>query len=565
MVERPASAVKELVENSIDAEATSITIEIENGGLSRIRVTDNGAGMSADDALLAFERHATSKINGADDLDAISTLGFRGEALASIAAVSKIRLETVRRGFSEGIFVQLEAGSLVSQGIIGRPSGTSIDVEELFYNTPARLKYMKSPQAESSRIKDVVDRFVLGYPCLSFRYINAGKQILYSPGTGRLDEAIVAVYGHEAAGKMLFVEYEWQGVKVSGYIGLPEMARANRTFQTFFVNGRYVRSPILSRALEEAFSTLVMVNRFPMCIINLELDPHCVDVNVHPAKIEVRFVDERKIAAVLFHAVKRALSSGGLLGKDEHKVDLPISVGDGHVEQSPIVDGTNGTTQRASFDSLPYHQEKFLQRANVHETPDSYDSLFMRVIGILFSTYLLVEKADQLCIIDQHAAHERILYERYMSILQNQSLQLQYLASPLVLEMSVQERQLIAENIELLRSMGFEIEEFGTESYVLRAVPTLFGQPQAESLLKDIIDGMKEFDRNSPYDYRREAVMMLACRSAIKANDYLSEMQAAKLADEILSGAVPPTCPHGRPIVHVITKHELEKMFKRVQ
>jgi DNA mismatch repair protein MutL len=565
VVERPASVVKELVENSIDAAATAITVEIENGGMTLIRVTDNGEGMEREDAVLAFERHATSKIARADDLEAIFTLGFRGEALASIAAVSKVRMETVRQGSSEGTFVEIEGGKLISQGVIGRPGGTSVTVSDLFYNTPARLKYVKSPKTEASRIKDIIDRFVLGYPHLSFRYLSVGKQVLYSPGTGHLDEAIAAVYGHETAKKMISVQYEWEGIEINGYIGSPDTARANRAFQTFFVNGRYIRSPLLSRALEEAFSTLIMVNRFPMCVINITLDPHDVDVNVHPAKTEVRFTDDRRVAAVFFHAIKRALSGDGMSSEQDQ---------DNGIIEPVREDGQQAQTER-NLDRQPvlpwvdngrsYHQQNFASIDKVNDDRGAYEAPSMRVIGVLFSTYLLIEKTDQLYIIDQHAAHERILYEQYMSMLQKQHLELQYLVSPLVLDITPQERQLLEDNMELLRSMGFEIEEFDSDTYVLRAVPVLFGRPRAEGLLKDIIDGMRLFDAHSPYDYRREEVMMMACRSAVKAHDRLDQSQIIRLADEILSGNVPPTCPHGRPIVRSVSKYELEKMFKRIQ
>lgn len=563
VVERPASVVKELVENSIDAAATAITVEIENGGMTLIRVTDNGEGMERDDAVLAFERHATSKIARADDLEAIFTLGFRGEALASIAAVSKVRMETVRQGFAEGTFVEIEGGKLISQGVIGRPGGTSVTVSDLFYNTPARLKYVKSPKTEASRIKDIIDRFVLGYPHLSFRYLSAGKQVLYSPGTGHLNEAIAAVYGHETAKKMISVRYEWEGIEINGYIGSPDTARANRAFQTFFVNGRYIHSPLLSRALEEAFSTLIMVNRFPMCVINIALDPHDVDVNVHPAKTEVRFTDDRRVAAVFFHAIKRALSGDGISSERDNGIIEPARE-----------DGRQAETER-NPDRQPmlpwvdngrsYHQQNFASIDKVNDDRGAYEAPSIRVIGVLFSTYLLIEKTDQLYIIDQHAAHERILYEQYMDMLQKQHLELQYLVSPLVLDIMPQERQLLEDNMELLRSMGFEIDEFDSDTYVLRAVPVLFGQPRAEGLLKDIIDGMRLFDAHSPYDYRREEVMMMACRSAVKAHDRLDQSQIIRLAGEILSGNVPPTCPHGRPIVRSVSKYELEKMFKRVQ
>lgn len=579
VVERPASVVKELVENAIDAGATAITIEVEGGGLAIIRVTDNGSGIEPDDVVLAFERHATSKISRADDLEAIFTLGFRGEALASIAAVAKVRMETVRQGFSEGVFVEFEGGVMKAQGIVGRPGGTAVTVSELFYNTPARLKYVKSPQAEAARIKDVIDRFVLGYPHLSFMYASGGKKVLHSPGTGDIKGAIAAVYGNEIAKQMIPVQYSWDDVKIDGYVGSPDVSRANRSFQTFFVNGRYIRSPLLSKALEEAFSTLIMVNHFPFCVINLALDPHEVDVNVHPAKIEVRFVDERKVAAALFYAVKQALSIHGLLGSSSLSVSAEVnSENDGGKTPQVAKDG-DSFEQAELKPKMPidgYRQPNVAQPAKVNEALRVYEPMLtasfehdaqpsMRVLGSLFSSYLLIERGDELCIIDQHAAHERILYERYMEMFQKQHIEVQYLVSPVLLELTAIDQQLLEENMELLRSLGFEIEPFDSDTWVLKAVPVLFGQPQAERLLKDILDGMRLFDRSNPYNYRQQGVMMLACRSAVKAHDPLDQKQIVALAASILGGSLPPTCPHGRPIVRCISRYELEKMFKRIQ
>lgn len=613
VVERPAAAIKELVENSLDAGATAVTVEIRDGGVSYIRVTDNGAGIEQSQIRMAFERHATSKITRAQDLFSIETLGFRGEALASIAAVSRVTCTTRTHADTSGVKVRNEGGTITAIEETACPEGTTFVVRDLFFNTPVRLKFLKKPGTEAGLVSDLMMRLILSRPDVSFRYISQGKTLYHSAGDGQLSSAVFSIYGSEMLRTMRQVSGHQSGVMLHGYVGIGESGRGNRGHQSFFINGRYMRSALLSGAVENACRERVMIGRYPTCVLHLTMPYEQVDVNVHPNKLEVRFQNEQAVAEAV-----EAIIRDGLTDRDalSHPVELrltpeekttPVQVMQqsvlkdenkpaSHLDASlvasaptPVMRETPATwatpaprprqtvpptqplvpppeTQRvaptsaAQPASAPAKEQQAEQTASF--LPDAPKP--MRLIGVAFNTFILVEYEDQLLLIDQHAVHERLLFDQMMRAYDQHEAG-QELLVPMVVTVTRREQALLMENQTLLEGIGLSVEPFGEQEVAVRSVPMILGQPQAEALLRDILDQLENERGTISLEKRRSAILQMACKRAVKGGDSLSESDLRDLVTRMVDQHVTPTCPHGRPLVISLSHTELDKRFKRIQ
>lgn len=703
VVERPASVVKELIENSIDAGATSISVEIKNGGITFIKINDNGSGIDEDDVEIAFERHATSKIKNSEDLDSISTLGFRGEALASIASIAAVELTSRVKSNQHGTIIKIRGGSVKEVSKIGCPVGTTFVVKELFYNTPARFKFLKKDSTEAGYISDIITRVALSKPHISLKLISNNSLVLQTPGNNDLLSAIYSIYGKEATKSVLEINYTDNKVKMTGFAGKPEIARSSRNQQSIFVNGRYIKSKLITSAIDEAYKTYLLKNKYAFIVLNLEVNPMLVDVNVHPTKMEIRFSDEQEIFRSVFHAI-----SSALIGKDLIKTyviekhDNPFIINNEHTEKGKFTqqnlnlenklinepktaDYTRDSaipTQKAiiSDEILPLgtiakeninnnlsssrslmedltsknidtqgHNEKVTPKlqnnAEVNiiadkarksddidksgevnklkeyygidkssevnkakefsdinmsneesKSKDSNDASKPKgendfkkaneidevisqkievkrnlinfnnalIIGQLFSTYILLQSDNDVILIDQHAAHERIRYEFYKEkFLNNESLS-QDLLSPIVVELTNQELKFVVEEQDFFDRLGFKYESFGNNSIILRSVPMTDTGTSIKSAFLEVVDSVLS---KGKHDYRKtadETIYTIACKSAIKANKKMDDMEIKSLLMELSKIDNPYTCPHGRPTIVKLTKYELEKMFKRI-
>jgi DNA mismatch repair protein MutL len=592
VVDRPASIVKELTENAIDAGSTAITVEIKDGGIALIRVTDNGVGMDSEDASLSMERHATSKIDDAQDLWQISTLGFRGEALASIAAVAHMEMTTKTRGKEAGTRILNHGGEIVEQGPAGCPDGTTIVVRNLFYNTPARKKFLKSGKAETIQVSDVVTGMILAHPEISFRYINQDKTVYHSPGNDSLLSAICAIYGNTLRPSAIPLKGEGEGLSIQGYIGKPEIARNNRKHQIFVVNGRYVKARLLTEAVEGAFHPYQMVNRFPFCVLHVHIAPDQVDVNVHPQKTELRFRQPEQVGAQVYQWIRDTLSrdrmipnpqSGGDTQEQESDVRVtvqpsrvsydaaessgeqvflfePTAVygeeGEEKVSKDTAAAGEPYTGFRAEYS--PAEKQENLEKPN--EQAPLWDERYT-VIGTLFSTYIVLEYGDTVYLIDQHAAHERINYNTFRRRMEEGDAAVQALLAPVVVELTHPEYLLIEDKLETFQSLGFEIEPFGQLSVVMKGAPAGLMIGDAEAFLHDLLNEFADVNTNAGI---HDMIIKKACRYAVKAGDRLSGQEIEQLLKEIVQSDTPLTCPHGRPILVKMTRHDLERMFGRV-
>ncbi len=565
VVNNPASVVKELVENSVDAGATNITIEIERGGKGLIRVIDNGEGIEAEDIQRAFLRHATSKISSAQDLDRLCTLGFRGEALASVAAISMVSLTTRTRTSISGTVYSLEGGRETEYRETGCPEGTCIEVRELFYNTPARLEFLKTDSYEASLVSDIVTRLALSKPDISFRLTSNGRVLLNTPGSGSLRDVLAAVYGRDTLENMLPVKCEGQGIIINGFISKPHGARSNRGMQTFFVNGRYIRSKIITQALEEAYRTLLMVNRYPVALLNIALDTGVIDINVHPSKLEIRFREEARIRSFTYNCIRTNLERGRWIApgiiKGTHSSALPQTV---HRQWSPSgstqTHGDEGQNYRLSEETIEYNR---IEMDNIIEG-DNGKIPYMKIVGQFMSTFLLAEGEECVYIIDQHAAHERIMYEQLTEDIIKGGAASQKLLEPLVIDMGPVELEMLRANTKQLSAIGFEMEEFGTNSIAVRAVPVYFGKPQSAEFLSDLAAGLSRQNEISHDGLKQDEIIKRACKKAVKANQRLSEQEMQSLLEQLRKAKMPYSCPHGRPVFIALTRYELEKMFKRI-
>ena len=604
VVERPASAVKELVENAIDAGAKNITVEIQNGGMRFLRVTDDGCGMTPQDARTAFLRHATSKIRTKEDLAAIGTLGFRGEALAAISSVSRIDLLTRPADAETGTKLHLEAGVITDEQPAGCPCGTTILVRDLFFNTPARMKFMKSDIAEASAVTVVMQQQALAHPEIRFRLLKDGEEQLHSDGQNDRLAAIYTVFGRELAAGLVKVEGHWEKTTVSGYVTKPTTTRGNRSWQHFFVNGRFIKSRLLSAAVEEAYKNQIMAGRFPACVLDITLPVTDVDVNVHPAKTEVRFLSERAVFDAVHYAVLSTLNKAP--GKPEMKLPTAPAVSAApkpavfqhmQAQQYRHLAGLDEKTSRRNDDygkEFSVRSDVILPRASAPQKPPvekaapvqkvippekpaeeklpvaevpsqqvmSLPQEPVRFVGEVLDTYLIAQQGETVYLIDKHAAHERILFEKLKQ--QNTPVMAQLLLRPVPAHLGSTEAACALEQQALLERCGFEIEDFGNGDVLMRQIPADLNESDAAALLQELAECLLEGRTLHPEDLHDELLHTMACKAAIKGGWQTGRVEQEKLAQEVLRREDLKYCPHGRPICITLTKKQLEKQFKRI-
>jgi DNA mismatch repair protein MutL len=573
VIERPASIVKELVENSIDAGASKIDVKIKRGGIPFIRVWDNGSGIEKEDVRAAFERHSTSKIKHSTELSSVLSLGFRGEALASIAAVSKVEMVTRTESTSYGTKINLAGGNIIDISQVGASVGTLITIKDVFYNTPARFKFLKRDSTESGYVADILNRIALSSPSISIGLENNGTKVINTPGNNDLLSTIVSIYGTEVGKSVLKIEYEDELVSITGYAGKPEISRSNRNHQSIFVNGRYTKSKILTAAIDEAYRTYLMKNRFAFLVLKIEINPSTIDINVHPTKMEVRFSDESNIFRAVYHSINntlireskiREINSGISMNKEENdnfKKNIN-TLGNNDEPKLPLEEVNNfliGEVNK-SYNNLEIREDVLDTEA---KTDISQSIGGAKLIGQLFSTYIVLQKDSNIFVIDQHAAHERIVFEELKKKYFNNEPLSQGLISPYVINLTYQELKAFGEHKDFFNKLGYIYEEFGNNSIMIRALP--YGEAfedEKENLLQllDIlIDSVKE-DYNAIID---KVLYKIACKTAIKANMNLKGEETKELLKKLLTLDNPYTCPHGRPTAVKISKDEIEKIFKR--
>ena len=590
VVERPASVIKELVENSIDAGASSVTVEINNGGITYMRVTDNGCGIARADVQNAFVSHATSKISAAEDLNSIMTLGFRGEALASVACVAKVELLTREKGENIGTRYVIEAGEEITLDDAGCPQGTTLIVRDIFYTTPARMKFLKKDVTEANAVAGVVDRIALSHPEVSFRFIRDGRQTLITSGNGDTLTAAREIFGREFAEGLIPADAALEGIGVVGFVSKPSASRPNRNMQFFFINGRLVRTGTGSAAVSEAYKNSVMVGKFPGCILNITLSPSAVDVNVHPAKTEVRFSDEKKVFNAVYYACKNALAQDG--SKVQMKVapktdyyEKPLQ----KPEQIKLPESTNDFWQHLapeSRSSVVFHSpvdkpackdtDERIERDFLINTPSvrqpqeeiSAESLpeplpeeSFRLIGEAFRTYIICEVEGKIIFIDKHAAHERIIYERLKS---NEKPSAQLLIAPVSVTLTKEEYSAVLDNLEALSNGGFAAEDFGAGTVLVRECPMELTPDDIAGVITEAAGRFAEKKQTLMYEKLDWLYHSVACRAAVKAGDFTSRLEMERFAKQLLSMPEIRCCPHGRPVLIEMTKRELEKNFGRV-
>ncbi|MCR5575404.1 MAG: DNA mismatch repair endonuclease MutL [Oscillospiraceae bacterium] len=601
VVERPASVVKELMENAFDAGARAVTVEFKDGGATYIRVADDGKGMLPEDAGVAFLRHATSKLHDEAGLEAIGTMGFRGEALAAISAVSEVELTTRRRGCDSGTYMTLEAGDIREMRETGCPEGTTMIVRSVFFNTPARLKFLKSDRAEASACVQAALRCALGRPEISVRLIRDGREEFFSPGDGKRESAVYALLGRELAKDLLPCEGEDGDLAVHGFVSSPAAGRGNRAAQFFYCNGRYIRSQLLQTAVEQAYKNTLLTGRFPACVLWLELSNAAVDVNVHPAKTEVKFSQEKRVFDLVYHAALSALqgedrtapapeakpaapelrptprpdfyqsmSSGqfraqgwraegrkpsntGMLRswEEPYQTRLDLSAGPKSSPIRPV------STQKSEKDTEFPHKSVENPVQNVENIANED----FRLIGEALKLYILVERGDEILLIDKHAAHERMIFDRLKA--QDRRVMAQTLLESVTLHLNGAERELLEENAALLAELGFELEPFGDEDYILRAVPADMARGDARAAVEEILEKLASGQSPDPQSARDEILHTVACKAAIKAGWDNDPAELRRVAEAVVSGRV-KYCPHGRPVSASLTKRELDKLFKRI-
>ncbi|MGB7604414.1 MAG: DNA mismatch repair endonuclease MutL [Lutisporaceae bacterium] len=594
VIERPASIVKELVENSIDAGAAAITIEINDGGKTFISVSDNGIGIMSEDLEHVFERHATSKIVDAEDLFSILTLGFRGEAMASIAAVAEVELQTHTEIETSGSYVLIKGGTILERKSIGFPIGTTITVRNLFYNTPAREKFLKSNISEQGQVVDVVEKLAMVSTTVSFKLIVDGKNVLHTPGNGDLLSVLTCIYGKNTAKSMVRLDYNNPLLSIEGYIGKPEIARGNSTYMIFSVNNRIIRNKMMTEAVKQAYKGLLMNNRFPFSVLNLKIQTDKIDVNVHPSKAEIKFSDDRSIFNTLYTAVKSCLAGSNLVYGSSYESQTPQEAATERVHETPAYKGTfvrpeaiqhntEETFEQHSFlkDNESYNMsnsnKSFYTQDKAHTVPQSSYNIpnatsqpvqnkslisGLSVIGLLFNTYILTQDASNFYLIDQHAAHERVMYEYLMNKYDTGDMVVQPLMLPIVVELSPKEIALIKDSFDIFERLGFEIEWFGENTIAIRAVPIVMGEPCSGDFFNDILDSLESSNKaTSPLE---GIVINMACKNSIKAGSAISYEEMQELIRRLSETKSPYNCPHGRPTLISMSQYELEKKFKRV-
>ena len=648
VVERPSSVVKELVENAIDAGASAITVEIKEGGTTFIRITDNGAGIEKEQVPLAFLRHATSKIRKVEDLSLISSLGFRGEALSSIAAVSRVELITKPHEQLIGVRYQIEGGMEKGMEEIGAPDGTTFLIRDLFYNTPARAKFLKTPTTEAGYISSFIEQLALSHPHISFKYMQNGQTKLHTSGNNNLKEAIYQIYGREITRELIEIHTKdrEETIRIDGFIGKPVISRGNRNFENYYVNGRYVKSKIVTKAVEDAYHTFMMQHKYPFTCLHIQIKGSNVDVNVHPTKMEVRFSDQEVVYRQIYQAILQGLQHKELIpqvtiGKDrpasrpvsQDKAPEPFEVQRRQIEQpssyrmqqkvkpeelknpAGAVTPMAGRTVAAAASGEEVHKESVVREQGTgcygekretgyrHENPakqnsnlqagqfvpdsrdnvsapvirkaeqmDLFDGKLLsqeakkhhKIIGQVFETYWLVQMEDKLYIIDQHAAHEKVLYERIVKEMKERNVTSQIVSPPIIISLNLEEQEKMKKYQNIFETLGFEIESFGGREYSIRAVPqNLFGMTE-QGFFIEVLDHLEEDPSSKTLDVLSDRMATMACKAAVKGNQKLSLRETEALIDELLQLENPYNCPHGRPTIISMTKYELEKKFKRI-
>ncbi|MDD4878084.1 MAG: DNA mismatch repair endonuclease MutL [Candidatus Nanoarchaeia archaeon] len=589
VIERPASVVKELLENSIDAGASFIDIEIKGYGKELIKVSDNGSGMSREDAKLAIVRHATSKISSVNDLFSIATLGFRGEALASIAAVSRTIITTRTKDSVEGFSIEVEGGKLVSEKTAGCPEGTTVEVHNLFFNTPARMKFLKPDAIELKSIADIVTRYALIYTHIAFRLAHNGHSLLSTAASTDMINNITSVYGKDTAKQMLSINFKNTVAQVSGYVSKPSTLKNERNYQSFYVNGRYVKDEVITQALYDAYHTLLFVNKHPVAVLSINLNPSFVDVNVHPTKDRIKFSNPIKVYESVFEAIRETLRNNSLVTDySVREENVPMSrfgSAPSYPAHAPAYSSSQNILQTNAFQqnalqnselqkaaviqSIPLFQSKEVQNTIANELVNPHEKVTlsklpaMRILGQIAKTYFLAEADDGFLLIDQHVVQERALYEKFMEQFSSSNVAKQQLVTPLVLEMSPADNAVVIGKMAELSSLGFEVEQFGNNSFLLRTVPAVFGRVQAKDLFYEVLEEISESRKDSISALTESIITRMACRASIKGGDECSVPEIIALLKELDKCKSPWTCPHGRPIIIKFSKDEIEKMFRR--
>ena len=643
VIERPASIIKELVENAIDAGASAVTVEIKEGGISFIRITDNGCGIPKGEVPLAFLRHSTSKIRSVDDLSTVASLGFRGEALSSIAAIAQVELITKTKDEVTGTRYRIEGGAEKSIEDTGAPDGTTFLVHQIFYNTPARRKFLKTPMTEASHVSELMTRLALSHPEVSIQFINNGQEKLHTSGNGKLKDIIYHVFGRDIANNLLETNERIDGIQVQGFIGKPIISRGNRNYENYFINGRYVKSNIIAKAIEDAYKDFTMQHKYPFTALHFTMDGTDLDVNVHPTKMELRFSNQQGVYNFIYNALKQTLSEPELIPRVElpEAKEVPVKaekIVERKQEQpmtpvreerkTPVIEEEKNldyfmkkmrervtayhqqvtkvkptpapsvVQENVNYEALPASQAAAVkqpvpEQRTVAKEPmpeqavapreeksvvtekqlDFFEEKLLtkkaaqeyKIIGQLFETYWLVEFHEQLYIIDQHAAHERVLYEKTLRGMKDREFTSQYLSPPIILNLSMQEEEALNTHMDIFTNIGFEIEPFGGDSYAIRAVPdNLFSIAKRElftEMLDQLVDGIHS---SLAPDIVAEKVASMSCKAAVKGNSRLSAAEVETLIGELLELENPYHCPHGRPTIIAMTKRELEKKFKRI-
>lgn len=643
VIERPASIIKELVENAIDAGASAVTVEIKEGGISFIRITDNGCGIPKGEVPLAFLRHSTSKIRSVDDLSTVASLGFRGEALSSIAAIAQVELITKTKDEVTGTRYRIEGGAEKSIEDTGAPDGTTFLVHQIFYNTPARRKFLKTPMTEASHVSELMTRLALSHPEVSIQFINNGQEKLHTSGNGKLKDIIYHVFGRDIANNLLETNERIDGIQVQGFIGKPIISRGNRNYENYFINGRYVKSNIIAKAIEDAYKDFTMQHKYPFTALHFTMDGTDLDVNVHPTKMELRFSNQQGVYNFIYNALKQTLSEPELIPRVElpEAKEVPVKaekIVERKQEQpmtpvreerkTPVIEEEKNLDyfmkkmrervtayhqqavevkptpapsviqENVNYEALPASQvaavkQPVPEQRTVAKEPmpeqavapreeksvvtekqlDFFEEKLLtkkaaqeyKIIGQLFETYWLVEFHEQLYIIDQHAAHERVLYEKTLRGMKDREFTSQYLSPPIILNLSMQEGEALNTHMDIFTNIGFEIEPFGGDSYAIRAVPdNLFSIAKRElftEMLDQLVDGIHS---SLAPDIVAEKVASMSCKAAVKGNSRLSAAEVETLIGELLELENPYHCPHGRPTIIAMTKRELEKKFKRI-
>lgn len=598
VVERPCSVVKELVENAIDAGSTAITVEIKEGGISFIRITDNGCGIERDQVAVAFYRHSTSKIRSAEDLLTVKSLGFRGEALSSISAVAHVELITKTYDELTGTRYVIEGSKELSNEEIGAPDGTTFIVKDLFYNVPARRKFLKTAQTEGSYISDMVEKLALSHPDISFKFINNNQTKLHTSGNGNRKDIIYHIFGREISSSLLEVKHECEYFKVEGFIGKPVITRGNRNYENYFINGRYVKSNILSRAIEEAYKSFLMQHQYPFTVLYFTFFSE-LDVNVHPTKMELRFDNNNEIYVELCDTIYAILSHKEMIPEvpvdstlapkkivHEYKEPIPEPfekrrINEVMAAESRSVYGQSVTSTvknysatepaaKAPETSTAYEPAQVV--TGTQQTLGDYDKVFLTesskkqfsIIGQLFKTYWLIEFEDKLYIIDQHAAHEKVLYEKTMARLANKDFTSQRISPPIVMTLDARECEMLEKYRPQIEQFGYEVEHFGGKEYMISAIPDNLFNIDMKDLFIEMLDDFSNATGRQTPDIITEKVASMSCKAAVKGNDKLTLPEINKLIDELLSLDNPYNCPHGRPTIISMSKYEIEKKFKRI-